>query len=179
MPLPVLPPPLPPPDPWPLNLKLTDMQAAVGVAQLEKAEGFIAARRANFKRVYEGLSDLDELFLLPEATPNSDPSWFGFAIAVRPDAPISRNEIVWTLNDRKVATRLLFGGNLLRQPAYKEIKHRVVGPLDNSDHVMNHVFFIGLYPGLQHQHIDYALDVLREIAASAFHAPGRSARPAG
>ena len=158
------------------NLKLTDMQAAIGVAQLDKAADFVAARKVNFQRLYDGLRDLDELFVLPEATPNSDPSWFGFAIAVRPDAPISRNEVVRVLNQRKIATRLLFGGNLLRQPAYAGIEHRVVGPLDNSDYVMNNVFWIGVYPALHSEHIDYVLDILHDIAETAFHSQG-SKRP--
>src|SRR5690242_791906 len=130
------------------NLKVTDMQAAVGVAQLDKLEGFVAARRENFRRLHEGLSDLQEILLLPEATPNSDPSWFGFPIGVRPEAPVDRNHVVAGLQDRGIDTRLLFGGNLLRQPAYRDIPHRVVGDLRNGDYVMNNVFWIGVYPGL-------------------------------
>jgi CDP-4-dehydro-6-deoxyglucose reductase, E1 len=152
------------------NLKLTDMQAAVGVAQLDKLPGFIEARKNNFRRLTEGLSDLDELFILPEATPNSDPSWFGFPIAVRREAPIDRNAVVRALEDRGIATRLLFAGNLLRQPAYKDIEHRVVGTLDNADFVMECVFWIGVYPGLSDAHVDYVVDVLHEIAEGAFHA---------
>jgi CDP-6-deoxy-D-xylo-4-hexulose-3-dehydrase len=154
------------------NLKLTDMQAAVGVAQLDKLDGFIAARKENFRRLTEGLSDLDEIFLLPEATPNSDPSWFGFPIAVRREAPIDRNAVVGALEGRGIATRLLFAGNLLRQPAYKNIEHRVVGSMDNADFVMECVFWIGVYPGLSDQHVDYVIDVLHEIAEGAFHGNG-------
>lgn len=154
------------------NLKLTDMQAAVGVAQLDKLPGFIEARKRNFARLTEGLSDLDELFILPEATPNSDPSWFGFPIAVRREAPIDRNAVVRHLEDRGIATRLLFAGNLLRQPAYKDIEHRVVGSLDNADFVMECVFWIGVYPGLSDAHVDYVVEVLHEIAEGAFHANG-------
>lgn len=152
------------------NLKLTDMQAAVGVAQLDKLPGFIDARKRNFARLTEGLSDLDELFILPEATPNSDPSWFGFPIAVRREAPVDRNAVVRHLEERGIATRLLFAGNLLRQPAYKDIEHRVVGSLDNADFVMECVFWIGVYPGLSDAHVDYVVDVLHEIAEGAFHA---------
>ncbi|WP_027005371.1 lipopolysaccharide biosynthesis protein RfbH [Conexibacter woesei] len=152
------------------NLKLTDMQAAVGVAQLDKLPGFIDARKRNFARLTEGLSDLDELFILPEATPNSDPSWFGFPIAVRREAPVDRNAVVRHLEERGIATRLLFAGNLLRQPAYKDIEHRVVGTLDNADFVMECVFWIGVYPGLSDAHVDYVVDVLHEIAEGAFHA---------
>ena len=147
------------------NLKLTDMQAAIGLAQLDKLEGFIARRRHNFARLTRGLSDLDEVFILPEATPNSDPSWFGLALAVRPEAPIDRNEIVAALEGRGIATRLLFGGNLLRQPAYRDIEHRVVGDLGGADFVMENVFWIGVYPGLSDAHVDYVIDVLHEIAA--------------
>jgi len=137
------------------NLKLTDMQAAVGVAQLEKLDGFIAARRANFERLHAGLADLEEHLILPQATPGSDPSWFGFAISVRPEAPISRNEMVRSLEDRLIATRLLFGGNLLRQPAYRDIEHRVVGSLENADFVMGNTFWIGVYPALTEEMLDF------------------------
>lgn len=151
------------------NLKLTDMQAAVGVAQLDKLDGFVADRKRNFRLLHEGLQDLDELFVLPEATPNSDPSWFGFPISVRPEAPIDRNEVVRTLNDRGIGTRLLFGGNLMRQPAYRDVEHRVVGDLTNSDYVMHNTFWIGVYPGLTQRHVGYVVDVLHDIAETAFH----------
>jgi CDP-6-deoxy-D-xylo-4-hexulose-3-dehydrase len=157
------------------NLKITDMQAAVGVAQLDKVGEFVEARKRNFRKLHEGLSDLDELFLLPQATPRSDPSWFGFPIAVRPDAPITRNEIVRELESRKIATRLLFAGNLLRQPAYADIEHRVVGELRNSDFVMENVFWLGVYPALGEPHLDYVLDVLHDLAEGAFHRDTRSA----
>jgi len=149
------------------NLKITDMQAAVGVAQLDKIEGFIAARKHNFNRLLAGLSDLEELMILPQATANSDPSWFGFPIAVRPGGPVSRNEVVRALEARGIATRLLFGGNLLRQPAYRNIEHRAVGELSNSDFVMENVFWIGVYPGLDDQRIDFMLEVLHEITVGA------------
>lgn len=149
------------------NLKVTDMQAAVGVAQLDKLPGFIAARRANFERLHAGLTDLQELMILPEATPNSDPSWFGFPIAIRPEAPVDRNEVVRVLEEHGIATRLLFGGNLLRQPAYRDIEHRVVGELRNSDFVMENVLWIGVYPGLGTEQIDYMLEVLHDIAERA------------
>jgi len=151
------------------NLKLTDMQAAVGLSQLAKLDGFITARKQNFARLTAGLSDLDELFILPKATPNSDPSWFGFPLAIRTDAPIDRNHVVATLEDRGIATRLLFAGNLLRQPAYKDIEHRVVGNLKNADFVMQNVLWLGVYPGLHNPHTDYIIDVLHDIAEGAFH----------
>jgi CDP-6-deoxy-D-xylo-4-hexulose-3-dehydrase len=145
------------------NLKLTDMQAAVGVSQLAKLPAFIEARRRNFRTLHEGLRELDEFFLLPEATPNSAPSWFGFPIAVRPEAPFTRNQVVEFLERRKIATRLLFGGNLTRQPAYAEVQHRIVGDLTNTDFVMNQVFWIGLFPGLTAAHLDYVLTTVREL----------------
>jgi CDP-6-deoxy-D-xylo-4-hexulose-3-dehydrase len=149
------------------NLKLTDMQAAVGLAQLDKLDGFIATRRKNFRRLAEGLIGLDEVFILPEATPNSEPSWFGFPLAVRPDAPIDRNAVVAGLERRGIATRLLFAGNLLRQPAYRDIAHRVVGELRGTDFVMNNVFWIGVYPGLSDANVDFMIEALAEIAAPA------------
>jgi CDP-6-deoxy-D-xylo-4-hexulose-3-dehydrase len=145
------------------NLKLTDMQAAVGVAQLPKLPRFIEARRRNFRTLYEGLRELEEFFLLPEATPGSEPSWFGFPIAVRPEAPFSRTQVVEFLERRKIATRQLFGGNLIRQPAYAGVKYRVVGDLTNTDFVMNQVFWIGVYPGLTGAHLDYVLTTFREL----------------
>jgi CDP-6-deoxy-D-xylo-4-hexulose-3-dehydrase len=159
------------------NLKLTDMQAAVGVAQLDKLEAFVARRRENFRRLIEGLGDLDDVFILPEATPNSDPSWFGLPLAVRTEAPLSRNEVVAGLERRGIATRLLFGGNLIRQPGYRDIEHRVVGTLHNADFVMNQVFWIGVYPGLSDAHIDYMVESLHEIAART--PPALSGAPRG
>jgi CDP-6-deoxy-D-xylo-4-hexulose-3-dehydrase len=143
------------------NLKLTDMQAAVGVAQLKKLPGFIEARRRNFQLLREGLAGCEDVYILPEATPGSEPSWFGFPIAVRPGAPFTREDIVRHLESRKIATRLLFGGNLLRQPAYQNVKHRRIGDLANADFVMNRVFWIGVYPGLRAEHIDYMVRSLR------------------
>ena len=148
------------------NLKLTDMQAAVGVAQLEKLDGFIAARQRNFERLYEGLKDLEEVMILPQATANSEPSWFGFPIAIRPEAAVTRNEVVRALEERGIATRLLFGGNLMRQPAYRDVEHRVVGEMTNSDFVMENVFWIGVYPGLQEEQIDFMLEALHAAIAS-------------
>jgi CDP-6-deoxy-D-xylo-4-hexulose-3-dehydrase len=145
------------------NLKMTDMQAAVGVSQLKKLPEFIEKRRANFQVLREGLQDLQEFFILPEATPNSEPSWFGFPIAVRPDAPFNRNQAVAFLESRKIATRLLFGGNLLRQPAYQGIKHRVVGSLENTDFIMNQVFWVGVYPGINGEMLDYMLDAFHKL----------------
>jgi CDP-6-deoxy-D-xylo-4-hexulose-3-dehydrase len=147
------------------NLKLTDMQAAVGVAQLQKLDGFIDARRRNARALYEGLREMEEFFVLPEATPGSDPSWFGFPIGVRKEAPFTRNQVVAHLEARKIATRLLFGGNLTRQPAYQGAPHRVVGDLANSDFVMDRVFWIGVYPGITASMVEYTLDAFRSLRA--------------
>jgi CDP-6-deoxy-D-xylo-4-hexulose-3-dehydrase len=146
------------------NLKVTDMQAAVGVSQLRKLNGFIATRRSNFTRLHEALSAHEEFYLLPEATPGSDPSWFGFPIAVRPESGLTRDFVVRTLEQKKIGTRLLFGGNLTRQPAYKDANFRVVGDLKNSDYIMNNVFWVGVYPGLSEEMIDYIAASLREAA---------------
>jgi CDP-6-deoxy-D-xylo-4-hexulose-3-dehydrase len=147
------------------NLKLTDMQAAVGLAQLDKLEAFTAARRANFRRLYEGLSDLQEFLILPEATPNSDPSWFGFPVALREDCPVDRDRILRFMNERKIATRLLFAGNLVRQPAYLNAEHRRVGDLSSADFVMNNVFWVGVYPGLTEAQLDFMIESFHEVLA--------------
>jgi len=144
------------------NLKATDMQAAVGLAQLQKLSGFIEARRANFSYLHENLQDMQEYFILPQATPNSEPSWFGFPIAVRAEAPFTRNQLTRFLDERKIATRLLFGGNLARQPAYQNANYRVASPLDNSDFIMNNVFWLGVYPGLTRPMLDYVVETLYE-----------------
>jgi len=148
------------------NLKLTDMQAAVGVAQLKKLPAFIEARQRNYQALYHGLKDLEESFILPEATPGSEPSWFGFPLAVRREAPFTRNEAVGFLEKHKIATRLLFGGNLVRQPAYRDVKYRVVGDLKNSDFVMNQVFWVGVYPGLSTEAIEFMVDIFHKLAGA-------------
>jgi CDP-6-deoxy-D-xylo-4-hexulose-3-dehydrase len=146
------------------NLKITDMQAAVGVAQLGHLDDFIAARRRNFALLEAGLRELEEFFILPVATPGSEPSWFGFMLTVREDAPFSRNEIVEHLNQQKIHTRLLFGGNLTRQPYMLGREYRVHGTLTNSDRIMNQGFWIGLYPALDASAMAYAVEVLRDFA---------------
>lgn len=142
------------------NLKVTDMQAAVGVSQLKKLQDFIAARRANFRFLRAAISPLEEYLILPEALPQAEPSWFGFPIAIRKDAPFTRDALVQHLNAAKIGTRLLFGGNLLRQPAYLEIPHRKIGDLARSDFVMTNVFWIGVYPGLTEAMLDYVTDTI-------------------
>jgi CDP-4-dehydro-6-deoxyglucose reductase, E1 len=147
------------------NLKMTDMQAAIGLSQLDKLPGFVAARRRNFERLYDGLKPLEEVLVLPESAPDAEPSWFGFPIGVREDAPFSRQEIIRELESNHIGTRLLFGGNLTRQPAYKEVEFRVIGDLKNTDYVMNNVFWIGLYPGLTEEMLDYTIDIIMAFVA--------------
>jgi CDP-6-deoxy-D-xylo-4-hexulose-3-dehydrase len=148
------------------NLKLTDMQAAVGVSQLQKLPSFIERRKANFRVLREGLADLEEFFILPEATAGSDPSWFGFPIAVRPDGPLKRNAVIEQLERKKIATRLLFAGNLTRQPAYKDARFRVIGGLENTDFIMNSVFWIGLYPGITAEMQSYVLETFHSMVSA-------------
>jgi CDP-4-dehydro-6-deoxyglucose reductase, E1 len=149
------------------NLKVTDMQAAIGVSQLKKLPGFIEKRRRNFEYLAERLSDMQDFFILPQATPNSTPSWFGFPIYVRPDAPFTRDEAVRWLDKNKIGTRLLFGGNLMRQPAYRGQNYRVIGDLHRSDEVMYRVFWIGVYPALTEPMLDYVGDSLMQLCKTA------------
>jgi CDP-4-dehydro-6-deoxyglucose reductase, E1 len=148
------------------NLKATDMQAAVGVSQMKKLEAFMEIRNRNFQLLYQGLEDLGKFFILPQATENSVPSWFGFPITLRDEAPFSRNDLVGYLDESRIATRLLFGGNLTRQPAYRNVAYRLVGDLTYSDTVMNQTFWIGIYPGINVPMIDYILEVLHKAPAA-------------
>jgi CDP-6-deoxy-D-xylo-4-hexulose-3-dehydrase len=145
------------------NLKITDMQAAVGNAQLDRLEDFIAARRANFDYMKAAMAKHEDVMILPEATPNSNPSWFGFPLTVRDGAPFTRDELVKHLNDKKIGTRLLFGGNLIRQPYMKGRNFRVHGSLENSDKVMRDTFWLGVFPGLGEDHIDYIIDTISKF----------------
>jgi CDP-6-deoxy-D-xylo-4-hexulose-3-dehydrase len=147
------------------NLKATDMQASVGVAQIKKLPQFIAARKRNYSVLRAGLHDLQEFFVLPEATANSEPSWFGFPLMVRPDAPFSRVEVIRFLEERKIDSRTLFGGNLVRQPAYSDVRYRTIGSLPNSDLVMNQLFWIGVYPGLTEEMLHYVIEMFHEFPA--------------
>jgi len=137
------------------NLKATDMQAALGVTQMDKLPEFIARRKANFAHLKKALAPLSEFLMLPEATPESDPSWFGFPIGVKESAPFTRDQLTHALEAAKIGTRLLFAGNLTRQPAYEGWEFRVVGDLKNTDFVMNRVFWIGVFPGLTEAMLDY------------------------
>jgi len=147
------------------NLKATDMQAALGVSQIAKLPDFIARRKQNFAYLFAALKPLEDVLILPEATPHSDPSWFGFPIAVREFAPFTRDELTRHFDSKKIATRLMFAGNLLRQPAYAGIEHRVVGDLKNTDFVMNNVFWLGVFPGLTEPMLDYIADTAKAFAA--------------
>lgn len=145
------------------NLKMTDMQAAVGVAQFDKLEGFIESRNKNWSRLKKGLKPFEEFLILPKATKNSKPSWFGFALTVRDDAPFTRFELVQHLESRRIGTRQLFGGNLLKQPAYSGLPIRVVGDLKNADIITNSTFWIGVYPGLTKEMIDFMIGTIAEF----------------
>ncbi|MBP7227841.1 MAG: lipopolysaccharide biosynthesis protein RfbH [Longilinea sp.] len=145
------------------NLKLTDMQAAVGVAQLQKLPDFIAARRRNWQYLYDGLKPLEEFFLLPQATPDSEPAWFGFLLTVRPGAPFERQHLIRRLDEARIGTRLLFGGNLARQPAYQGLPLRLSGTLENSDLVMERSFWLGVYPGLSNEMLAYVVQVISDF----------------
>jgi len=145
------------------NLKITDMQAAVGLAQMDHLDGFIAARRRNFDILTELLTPLEDVLILPKATPNSEASWFGYPITIRPGSGIDREELVQFLNEKKIGTRLLFGGNLLRQPYMKGRNYRVVGDLTAADLVTTNTFWIGLYPGLTENHLAYTAETLESF----------------
>ncbi len=142
------------------------MQAAIGVEQLAKLPSFGEARRRNWARLRAGVEELSGVFELPRATPGADPSWFGFLLLVRKGAKFTRNEVVKHLEDAKIQTRMLFGGNLLRQPAYLSLPksaYRVVGDLAGADRLMNDCFFVGVYPGLADAHVDYVVDTLKRF----------------
>jgi len=150
------------------NLKITDMQAAIGLAQIKKLPQFIEARRRNHKKIYEGLKDLDDFIILPKAQKNSTPSWFGFLITLKEKCRLTRTEIMRKLQEKKIQSRLLFAGNIIRQPVFDEKResktgYRIVGQLSNTDKVMNDSFWIGVYPGMTDEMIDYMITQICEI----------------
>lgn len=155
------------------NLKVSDMQAAVGVSQLKKLDHFVARRRENFDLLTKRLkaAGLEEYFHLPRATPGTDPSWFGYLLTLRDGAPVSRNDVVAMLEARKVGTRLLFAGNLTKQPAYEGVEYRIEGGLAHTDKIMNDSFWVGVWPGLTDAHFEYMVetmaDVVKELMRSA------------
>ncbi|WP_343733429.1 lipopolysaccharide biosynthesis protein RfbH [Duganella sp.] len=142
------------------NLKITDMQAACGLAQIDRAAGFVQARKDNFAYLKDRLKSCEEFLILPEATEHSDPSWFGFPMTLKPEANVARVDLLTYLDQHKIGTRLLFAGNLVRQPYMQGRNFRVSGELTNTDRVMNDTFWIGVYPGLSREMLDFAIDKL-------------------
>jgi len=145
------------------NLKVTDMQAAVGVAQLEKLPSFIIARKRNFRILYESLKEYINYFILPDTHPKAEVSWFGFPLTVKISAPFSRNDIVQYLEKNKIATRMLFSGNIIRHPSFEGVKYRVSGSLENTDYVMNNTFWVGVYPGMNDEMLQYIISVFKRF----------------
>lgn len=148
------------------NLKVTDLQAAVGVEQLKKFPSFIERRKHNWARLHAALEDVQDRIILPEAAENSDPSWFGFLISVRPETGLNRNEVTKYIESKNVQTRLLFSGNIIKQPCFNEIRdsdaYRVIGDLTNSDFVVSNTFWVGVYPGMTDSMVDYMAEVIKE-----------------
>jgi CDP-6-deoxy-D-xylo-4-hexulose-3-dehydrase len=147
------------------NLKMTEVQAAIGLAQLDKLPSFTAARKRNFAALYRGLKPYEEFLILPTWSQRADPSWFAFPITVRPGAPFARPDLTSWLEERNIETRLLLAGNLVRQPGYRHIEHRAVGDLPNSDLILRASFFVGVYPGLDDVRIAYMLDAFAAFFA--------------
>ena len=145
------------------NLKMTDIQAAIGVEQLKKLDGFCRARRGNFEKWTNGFEEYEDYFILPEATEDSDPAWFAFPVTVKETAGFTRTELTNYLSENLIETRNLFGGNLLRQPAYLNIEHRKIGNLENTDRIMNDTFFLGTFPGIGSEQIEYTMAVIEKF----------------
>ena len=145
------------------NLKLGDVQAAIGLAQMSRLDVFISARKANWQYLYDGLLELSEYFILPEATVGSDPSWFGFALTIKDNSSFDRNQLISHLDSKKIGTRMLFGGNLTLQPAFQNTKFRVYGDLVNSDLITKNTFWIGVWPGLTNEMLDYMIKEIKHF----------------
>jgi len=158
------------------NLKLTDMQAAIGVAQLRKLPGFIEARKRNWQRLRDALGELEDFLILPRAIENADPSWFGFAVTVREGAPFDRKSLVEFLESRRIATRPLFAGNLTRQPVFQGVNYRVSGDLNNTDTIMQRTFWVGVYSGLTEAMMDYVADTFRQFVRQVDRASSMAVR---
>jgi len=146
------------------NLKATDMQAALGLSQMQKLDTFVQARKDNFAYLKKSLETIDD-FIFPEATLNSEPSWFGFGLTIKPESGLDRTTLLKHLDEKKIGSRLLFGGNLLKQPAYRNVEHRVVGDLKNTNLIMTNTFWLGVYPGLTNEMLDYVVSVVRDFVA--------------
>jgi len=159
------------------NLKITDFQAAVGLAQLERASEFIARRRENFAYLREQLQPYEEFLMLPEATPESEPAWFGFPVTLREDAPLTRLELLTYYDEHKIGSRLMFAGNLTRQPAYKDVRYRISGTLSATDTVMNQSFWLGIYPGITREMMDYVAERTGAILKRAQARTSRALSP--
>ncbi|MFX1385270.1 MAG: lipopolysaccharide biosynthesis protein RfbH, partial [Promethearchaeota archaeon] len=150
------------------NLKITDMQAAIGIAQLKKLPSFIKARQENHKRLFDGLKDFQDIIILPKAQKNSNPSWFGFLLTLRDKSKLDRTYIMRKLEEYKIQTRLLFAGNIIRQPVFDEIRenkkaYKIIGDLFNTDKAMNDSFWVGVYPGMSNEQIDYIIAQIRKV----------------
>ncbi|ENM3854595.1 lipopolysaccharide biosynthesis protein RfbH [Vibrio cholerae] len=150
------------------NLKITDMQAACGLAQMDRVEDLVQKRKDNYAYLRAGLALCEEFIILPEATENSDPSWFGFPITIRPESGIERVDLLKFMDQYKIGTRLLFAGNLTRQPYFEHVNYRVVGELTNTDLIMNNTFWIGVYPGLTQEHLDFVIGKFEEFFGVSF-----------
>jgi len=150
------------------NLKITDMQAACALAQMDRLSEFITKRRENFAYMRERLQSCADFLHLPEATPNSEPSWFGFPVVLKDTAGVSRVDLLSYLDQHKIGTRLLFAGNLTRQPYMIGRRYRIAGSLEKTDIVMNQTFWLGVYPGLNRQHLDYVVEKLEAFLGVSF-----------
>ena len=149
------------------NLKITDMQAACGLAQLDKLEGFVAARKQNFSFLKDRLADLEEQLILPESTPGSDPSWFGFPVTLRTNTGLDRREVLRFLDERRIGTRLLFAGNITKQPYMAGRNYRVASDLKNTETVMNNTFWVGVHPSLTTEMMEYVVQSLDDVLTSS------------